>query len=104
MFEVFQGCFKGVSRVFHGCFKGVSWVFQGYIKGFSRVFQGCFMGVSKVFQGCFEDVPKVFQGKFIAGFKVVTRLIQEDSLCVPRMSVWCSMGASWVCKRCVKSV
>ena len=64
------------------------------------MFQRCFKGVSKMFQRC-------FRGKFIAGFKVVTRLIQEDSLCVPRMSVWCSMGALWVynvCKECLKGV
>ena len=60
-------------------------------------------GFSRVYHGCFEDV-KCFRGNFIAGFKVVTRLIQEDSLYVPRISVWCSMGASWVRKRCVKSV
>ena len=37
---MFQGCFKGVSRVFHGCFKGVSWVFKECFKGILRVFQG----------------------------------------------------------------
>ena len=40
---VFQGCFKGVSRVF------------------LRVFQGCFKGISRVFQGCFKSVSRKFK-------------------------------------------
>ena len=58
------------------------------------------MGVSRVFQGSFEDVPKMF----IAGFYGVKRLIQEDSLGVPRKVVWFSNGASCVWKGCIKSV
>ena len=45
---VFEGCFKGVSRVFQGCFKGVSWVDQGFFKVFKGV-HGCFDNVSSIF-------------------------------------------------------
>ena len=45
---MFQGCFKGVSRVLKGCFKGVLRVF-GCFK-FTRVFQKCFKGFSRKFQ------------------------------------------------------
>ena len=55
------------------------------------------MGVSREFWGCSKDVSG---GKIIAGFNGVTRLIQEDSLGVPRIIVRCSMGASWVWKGC----
>ena len=55
MFQVFQECFKGVSRVFQGCFNGgVSRVFKVSLK--LVVFQGCLKLVSRVFQGCFKGV------------------------------------------------
>ena len=60
-----------------------------------------FKGVVREFWGSSKGVSG---GKFIAGFKRVTRLIQEDSLGVPRMIVCCSKGASWECKGCVKGV
>ena len=46
---VFQGSFRGVSRMFQGCFKEVSRKFQGRLKKVSRVFQGSFKGVSRKF-------------------------------------------------------
>ena len=54
------------------------------------MFHGCFKGVSREFWGCSKGVSG---GKFIAGFNGVTRLIQEDSLGVPRITVGCSKGA-----------
>ena len=59
---MFQGCFKGVSRVFQGGFKGVSRMFQRYFKDISRVIKGCF----KYFQVFFKEVS--FGKRFIVDF------------------------------------
>ena len=61
------------------------------------MYQGSFNGVSSEFWECSKGVSG---GKFIAGFNGVTRLIQEDSLGVPRIIVRCSKGVSG----CIKSL
>ena len=55
---MFQGCFTEDSRVFQGSFKGVSRMFQGCFKKVLRVFHENFKGVSRKFQGCFKEVPR----------------------------------------------
>ena len=44
-----DGCFEGGLRVFQGSFKGVSRMFYVFLKKVSSVFQGTFKGVLRAF-------------------------------------------------------
>ena len=54
---MFQESFEGVLQMFQGCFKKVSRVFQESFKGVSRNFQGCL----KKFEGWFKEVQGTFK-------------------------------------------
>ena len=59
-----DGCLEGGLRVFQGSFKGVSRMFYVLFKEVSSVFQGCFEDIFRMFYGSFQCVLRKFQGRF----------------------------------------
>ena len=67
---VFQGSFKGISRLFFGCFKEVPRKFHGRLKDVSKKFPVCVESISRVFQGSCMGIKEVscgYQERFNQG-------------------------------------
>ena len=67
---VFQGSFKGISRLFLGCFKEVPRKFHGRLKDVSKKFPVCVESISRVFQGSCMGIKEVscgYQERFNQG-------------------------------------
>ena len=67
---VFQGYFKGISRMFLGCLKGVPRKFHGRLKDVSKKFLVCVESISRVFQGSCMGIKEVscgYQERFNQG-------------------------------------